>query len=101
MDPLRRNYQTGELERINDYRDALRFTDVITFILSSNAKPNNKDAIKKLEEVMADFTEDDYFLCVGNPIFLFTAGVYLPPDVNRIKFLQWSNGSYMVIEHTL
>lgn len=61
-------------------------------LLEPNTKPfNTEPIIDQLYEKLDSFSDDDFLICIGNPILLSLA-VSVAVDINdgRVKLLQWN-----------
>lgn len=65
----------------------------VHFLLSSNAAPfNSEPIIAELHDKLADFTQDDFLLLVGNPCIIGFAVAIAADKISlgQVKLLQWS-----------
>jgi hypothetical protein len=86
-----RNSLTGAMEPKFDLSSAREYGDFV-FLLGNSAKPFCPEPIlAQLREQLADFSDEDSLLCIGNPCFIGWATA-IAADVNegRIRMLQWS-----------
>lgn len=74
-----------------DLSSAHQFGDMIE-LLSPTAAPFNPDPIiDELHAKLADFTDDDFILCIGNPLLLAWAfAIAAAANNGSAKALQWS-----------
>lgn len=103
--PLQRDRRTGELVERLDARGKAKAEQYgeLVFLFSPNVKPfNTEPLIKELREKLADFSEDDYVLMIGNPIIMsLVSTVASDASDGPIKFLQWTNGDYVPVDADL
>lgn len=91
QDHRRYDKDTGEYVSVHDLSPASEFGEV-KYLLSPTAAPwASESIIEDLWGGLADFTDDDYLLMVGNPVLCGLATA-IACDVNngRIRFLQWN-----------
>ena len=91
----------GQIVPKYDLTPAEMFGPVVE-LLSPTAKPFNPDPIvEELYIKLENFGDDDFIICIGNPILLAMA-VSVAQDCNegRVKLLQWHGhkGEYTPVE---
>lgn len=74
-------------------------------LLEPDTKPfDTEPVIDLLYDRLEDFGDDDYLICIGNPILLSLA-VSVAIDINdgRVKLLQWNGrvGKYVAVDADL
>jgi hypothetical protein len=87
---LYRDRETGELRERFGIETAARYGELID-LLGSSASPFNPDPVlKEMHEKLQDFNDDDFLLCIGNPILIGWATA-IAADYNdgRVWSLQW------------
>lgn len=64
----------------------------IRYLLSPTAAPFNSDGVvKELRETLADFSDDDHLLLVGNPILIgWSTAIAADFNDGSVSLLQWS-----------
>ena len=89
----------GDLTPRYDVSPAAMFGD-IEYLLGPRAAPwNLKPVIDELEQKLVDFNDDDYLLCMGNPVLMcVAASIALLSNDGRAKMLQWSGKDRKYIE---
>lgn len=94
-------HKEGEMRPKFDLSPAEKFGP-IEELLSPTAKPFRPRPIRdELMLKLKDFSDDDYIICIGNPI-LISMAVVLAADFNDgfVNLLQWNGfkGEYVLIE---
>lgn len=87
--PLSRDEKGQTIDRY-DLLPAKEFGEVVR-LLSPDARPfNPKPIIKELYEKLETFSDEDYLICIGNPILLSMA-FSIACDINdgKVTLLQW------------
>jgi hypothetical protein len=86
-----RNNATGALEPKFDLSSASEYGDLV-FLLGNSAKPFRPEPIlAQLREQLADFSDQDSLLCIGNPCFIgWATAIAADANEGRIRMLQWS-----------
>ncbi len=102
--PRRRDNRTGQMVDKYDLTPAEAFGSVEA-LLSPTAKPfNPQPIIDELYIKLEHFSDEDYIICIGNPILLSLA-VSIAGDINdgRVKLLQWHGlkQEYVAVETDL
>lgn len=97
----RHNKATGMMEPKYDLSPAEKFGD-LKFLLSPVTVPNApKRVIATLRDNLQDFSDDDYLLLIGSPVFIGWA-VAIAADINdgTVAMLQYSRPrkTYYVIK---
>lgn len=84
------NRDTGIYEPVFDLSPAASYGPLI-FLLSPSAAPwSGQSIVADLHAGLADFSDDDYLLMVGNPVLCsMAAAIASDRNEGRIKFLQW------------
>lgn len=74
-----------------DISSAHQFGNMVE-LLSPTAAPFNPEPIlEELRTKLADFSDEDYILCIGNPLLLAWAfAIAADVNVGTVKALQWS-----------
>jgi hypothetical protein len=88
--PRRRDLQTRKMVPRYDLAPANIYGEVKE-LLSPTTKPfNPAPIIDELYIKLENFSDDDYIICIGNPILLAIA-VTVASDINdgKVKLLQW------------
>lgn len=88
--PRMRDRRSGEMVDKYDLSPAEEY-GIIEPLLSPTAKPfNSAPIIEELYVKLEEFTDEDYIICIGNPILIALA-VSIAGDINdgRVKLLQW------------
>jgi hypothetical protein len=97
----RRNRDTGEIEPVFDITPAEEHGELVE-LLSPTAKPFNPEPIiEELYVKLENYGDDDFILCIGNPILMALA-CSIAADINdgRVNMLQWNGhqGRYVPVE---
>lgn len=89
---LRYSPEIGQLVPRYDVSPALAFGD-LEFILPSRATIDDPDyAIEVIEESLADFSDEDHLLLIGNPALIGWATTIAAANNNgRVSMLVWTN----------
>ena len=83
--------QTGQL--VPKYNiESLKEYGTLRFLLSPNASPfNTKFIIKALHEQLANFTDKDSLVLMGNPALIgFAVAIAAMYNDGRVNLLQWN-----------
>lgn len=90
QEPHHRDPGTGEIVPKFDLSSAQMFGELV-YLLSPTAAPwSSASIIAELHEKLADYTEDDYLLLIGNPALMTWAGAIAAEHSGGvIKQLQW------------
>ena len=99
--PRKRDKQTRRMVPMYDLGEAGAFGNIVE-LLSPTAKPFNTDPmVDELRDKLSDFGDDDYLICIGNPVLL-ALSFFVAAEANegRVKLLQWNNvkGTYVPID---
>ena len=87
-----------------DYTPAIKYGELV-FVTAHNdrlsphsASSANTTTIEKIRSILADFKEEDYFLCTGAPAHMAMSAAYLGSRLK--KLLVWDNRSndYFVVK---
>ncbi len=94
----------GVLKDKYDLTPAEEFGE-LSFLLAPDAKPfNPAPIIDELFEKLDGFSDNDFLICIGNPILLSLA-VSVAVDINegRVNLLQWNGrrGAYVPVSADL
>lgn len=93
--------RTSQLVPKFNFETAYAYGD-LKFLLSPTAAPFQLDGIiQQLHENLADFSEDDYLLLVGNPVLIgITVAIAADSTGGNVKMLQWNGKEqrYLPIE---
>jgi hypothetical protein len=99
--PRRKDALTGEWVPRYDLGAAGIYGDLIE-MLSPTAKPfDSEPIIEDLERSLYDYSDDDYLLCIGNPILIGMASIVAASfNDGRVRWLQWHGvrGEYIPVE---
>jgi len=82
-----------------DFASAEQYGNLV-YLLGPSAGPFNPPSIiTELHEKLADFSDEDYLVLVGNPCLIGWA-VAIAADHNGgcMKLLQWGRGGYQLIQ---
>lgn len=98
---MKYDQQRGELAPKFGLEAAEEFGEIV-YILSPTASPFSWASVREdMHRVLADFSDDDFFLPTGNPCLMVAAGA-IAADYNngRVKALQWSGKDqrYIVVD---
>lgn len=87
---LRRNRQTGDMERVMDIKSAYSFGDVV-FLLPPGPLPADFGAsIDALAEGLEGFTRNDYLIAAGDMVAFGAASALAAHATGgRVNFLHW------------
>jgi len=94
----------GVLKDKYDLSPAEEFGELVE-LLDADTRPFNLEpVIDALYSRLEDFGDDDYMICIGNPILLSLA-VSIALDINdgRVQLLQWNGrrGTYVPVSADL
>lgn len=79
-------------ERVNkyDFTEAEKF-GAIVYLLGDDAQPGDPSVAETLVQKLEHFSDTDYLLLVGSPVFIGLAfAVAAEYNDGRVKVLQWS-----------
>lgn len=101
-EPLRRNHESGELERFLPIHLAAQFGDVVKLTPDGAPPANLASVLKNMVEDLKGFREaEDYLVCVGNQPLLIAAAAMVGANIKggRLRVLQWDarDGAYAPI----
>lgn len=99
QEPLKRDFQTGEMVPVMDFRKVLEYGDPVICLNSGRVSLTPGPTIDKLREVLKNFTDDDYLVPVGDPSAMAIAMMIIG-DLNRgkCKILKWDKDSKRYIK---
>lgn len=83
--------KNNELRSKFDFSSAEQYGE-LRFVLKPNSSPFDVEpAIRRMHNVLKDFSDEDFLLLIGNPVLLGLA-VAIASDYNdgNVKMLQWS-----------
>lgn len=85
------NEATGQMEDKFDLRPAEKFGE-LSFLLSPISLPKNPTTIiETLREKLVGFTDEDYLLLIGSPVFIaWTCAVASDINDGHVSVLQWN-----------
>ena len=89
--PVHRDRNTGDLKEKFNFSDAERFGELVT-MLDSRAHPFQPDkVVPVLRDTLANFTQEDFLLLVGNPTLIgWAMGIACFETDGIIQTLQWN-----------
>lgn len=89
-EPLRRNHDTGELERTIDLSPATAFGE-LSFLLHSGQLPQDPSpTVEVLRRKLADYTANDFLLPVGHPAMIgWATALAARASGGEVKMLCW------------
>lgn len=71
----------------------------LIWVLEPNVAPWTPGVMDLLREGLREYNGDtDHLLLLGNPVLMSMMTLYAGEHNNRVRFLQWSNGSYMPLQ---
>lgn len=76
-----------------DISDAARYGELQVPIFSPKVNPylDVNDVIEKIENALAEYTEDDYIIAIGDPILIGAAMAIACRNAGgKVKVLKWS-----------
>lgn len=88
--PMRRGYD-GRMHNIFDLSPAEMYGELV-FVTNSDKLPTDLSMlIEDWRAKLSDFCDDDYLLCVGDPVAIGISTAFcMAANEGRIKFLRWS-----------
>lgn len=96
--------ESRRLEAKFDLSPAKEFGELV-FLLGNGATPFSSEApIAELSSKLADYSDDDYLLLIGNPCLIgFTVAIAADANNGRVRLLQWSGKEqrYLKVEANL
>jgi len=104
QEPVGFDQASGEAIRKFDLTPAALFGELV-YLLPSEKTPNDpQSSITLMEEKLADFSEQDYLLPIGHPLFIGCAfAIAALSSEGQVKSLIWvrRQGSYVPIKVSL
>lgn len=99
---MRRDRQTGALVPVHDVGEAGAYGDLVD-LLGPSAKPFTPEpVVAELWSKLCDYGEDDWLLCIGNPVLIgWAVALAAQAGGGQVNMLQWSNGGYEPIRALL
>lgn len=89
QNPHWKSYKTGQFEPKYDLSTAEEFGR-IQFLLEPSTRLFDTDRIvNTLRDKMADYSEDDFVLLIGNPVLIALTAIEAAENVDELNFLQW------------
>jgi len=90
QEPMRRNSDTGDFEPMMNFNSAMEYGELNVCLAPGRVALSPAPMIKKLNESLADFCDDDYLIAVGDPSAIAAAAAIASRN-NRGKFkiLKW------------
>jgi hypothetical protein len=83
----------------NDALDLRRKYGQLIWVLEPNVAPWTPGVMDLLREGLREYNGDtDHLLLLGNPVLMSMMTLYAGEHNNTVRFLQWSNGSYMSLQ---
>ncbi|WVW77416.1 hypothetical protein Bhz59_00030 [Stenotrophomonas phage vB_SmaS_Bhz59] len=81
-----------------DISSAHQFGNIVELLSPTAAPFNSEPILEELRAKLADFKDEDYILCIGNPLLLAWAFA-IAADANHgaAKALQWSGKDHRYI----
>ncbi len=69
-------------------------------LLAPNARPTQGEAVlDELARKLADFSDDDHILCIGNPALIgFAMAFATDANQGRVQVLQWMHDRYLSVK---
>lgn len=81
-----------------DIDDAYKFGEVIELLSPTAAPFNPPPILEELREKLQDFSDNDFILCIGNPLLLaWTYSIAADANNGRVRALQWSGKDHRYI----
>jgi len=62
----------------------------LIWVLQPNEAPWSPGVMDKLREALHGYADEDYLLCLGNPILLAMVAVFASERSDKLRFLQWN-----------
>ncbi len=89
-EPLKKNPETGELERMVNLRPAMDH-GVLIFLLPPGPLPEDpRSTLTALKAGLLDFTADDFLLLIGDPCAMaWAAAIAADKTDGHLKLLRW------------
>lgn len=83
------NRDTQVLQPKYDFETARHYGDLV-FLLTPSAKPHDPSVVAELLEKLADYTDKDHLLLVGNPTLIgFACAIASDVSEGKVNVLQW------------
>lgn len=90
----RRDMATGALVPVHDLTPALRYGELRYLLPPGPVLLSTEHAVKALKQQLAEFTPDDYLLCIGDPSAIaLVSMVASTVTAGRVKLLVWDKPS--------
>jgi hypothetical protein len=99
QEPMRRNRNTGEMERMMDLTPAAAYGDLDVLIKSHQLPLMAAPFIQTLQSGLRNFGDDDYIVPVGSPAAIAFAGA-VAAEMNRgqLNLLVWDKQTSQYIK---
>lgn len=90
QEPMRRNKDTGVLEPIMDFHMALEYGDPVVCLDNPRMALTPAPMVRRLQEVLKDFNDDDSLVAVGDPSAIAAAAaICAKNNLGRFSILKW------------
>jgi len=93
--------ENGQQIKSVDLSPAAKWGEIIIVLQTSQAMVAPSAMIKTINDVLHDFSDDDYIVPVGDPILMcVVASIAARNNNGRVRYLKWDrrNRDYMVIK---
>lgn len=90
QEPMRRDRETNEMVSMMDFRPAMEYGELVVCLQPGRVALSPAPMIRKLNDVLKDFSDDDYIIAAGDPSAIAAASAIASRN-NRGKFhiLKW------------
>ena len=81
----------GEWQRVHDLTPALTYGDIEILLAGNRYLPiTSQPIISELRNKLREFSDDDFLLCLGDPVAIGMAAVIASErNFGRVTFLKW------------
>lgn len=99
QEPMRRNFDTGEMEPMMDLTPASAYGELVVLIKSHKLPLMTAPFIASLRSGLKNFSDDDFLLPTGAPAAIAFAGA-VAAEMNRgfVNLLVWDKQTHQYIK---
>lgn len=92
QEPTRKNPVTKEPELFMNFAPASEYGDIVVCLPPGRVSLSTQPAVHRLNQVMSDFSDEDYLVAVGDPSLIAIAtAVAAAKNRGRFNLLKWDN----------
>lgn len=98
---MRRDPESGAVVPTYDLSPALMFGDIVQLLAPGPVLLETETAVRTLQSKLAHFDDDDFILCIGDPVAIAAACMVASAiNVGRVKLLVFDrhHRSYVMVQ---